>query len=110
METFDYGTRKARKQHKCDYCNGLINKGEEYNYSVHKMDDVYTWKAHKHCDELTKLLEMDFDREEGLSKDDFYEYVNDYFHSEFSLEDKAKLAYQELQPLPPPPVSVGNKP
>ena len=96
METFDYGTRKARKDHKCSYCNGLIKKGEEYEYSVHKMDDVYTWKAHKHCSELVNLLNLEPDMNEGITHDDFYEYINDYFHSEFSLADKAKLAYERL--------------
>ncbi len=80
METFDHGTRKARKEHRCSYCDGIIEKGEEYNYSVHKMDDVYTWKAHKHCSELTELLNMEFG-DEGLTDEDFYEYVNDYFHN-----------------------------
>ena len=40
---------------------------------------------------------MDFDREEGLSDDDFYEYVNEYFHNEFSTADKAKLAYKTIK-------------
>lgn len=97
METFDYGTRKAKKEHKCNYCGGKILKGEEYEYSVHKIDDVYTWKSHKHCAELTKLLNMDFDRNEGLTDDDFYEYINDYFHSEISLADMAIMAYKLLK-------------
>lgn len=40
---------------------------------------------------------MDFDRNEGLTDDDFYEYVNDYFHSEISLADMAIMAYKLLK-------------
>ncbi len=91
METFDSGSRKANKEHKCNYCNGIIEKGEEYYYSVHKMDEVYTWKSHKRCSELVKLLDMEYDME-GLSGESFNEYIAEYIH-DLDYHVKAKFVY-----------------
>ena len=32
---------KARKDHKCDFCLGVIKKGDYYNTATYKSDDIY---------------------------------------------------------------------
>ena len=98
METFDSGKRTARKEHKCNFCNGVIKKGEEYQYSVHKDDEVYTWKSHINCSELVVLLDMEYDYE-GITGDEFCEYLSDYIHSELSYAEKAVIAYDKIKGL-----------
>lgn len=39
----------ARKKHRCEICNGIINKGEKYVSQHCKMDDIYIFKMHTHC-------------------------------------------------------------
>ncbi len=95
MDTLSYGKRKANKDHKCDYCNGIIKKGETYKWSTHVDDDVYTWKAHLHCQELVSLLDIDYGVN-GISQDCFYEYVNEYFQDDHTLSEMAKISYDRL--------------
>lgn len=45
---------KARKEHRCDECGGIIAKGETYSTATYKYDDVYTWKQHLRCSEFQK--------------------------------------------------------
>ena len=52
MELCRQESRKARKEHICDWCGGTINKGEEYDYAAIKNEgEFYTWKNHKRCHE-----------------------------------------------------------
>ncbi len=98
MDTLSYGKRKANKEHKCDFCNGVIKKGETYKCSTHVDDEIYTWKSHLHCMELVSLLKMDYDLE-GITEDCFYEYVNEYFQDEYTLDEKAKMSFDKLSAL-----------
>jgi hypothetical protein len=73
-------TRKARKEHCCDYCGLKIEPGEMYEDATLVYDgDLYHWKSHLSCKELTRELDM-FDGcdEEGLSGEAFQEYVDNY--------------------------------
>lgn len=66
------------KEHICDFCNQKIEKGIKYNNSTCKFDSiVYSWKAHMSCFDLTGILAMEGD--EGITSDDFWEYVTDAF-------------------------------
>lgn len=68
---------KAIKNHQCNYCLQQIEKGTKYQKSVLKYDYIYTWKNHIHCQEIAEKLNM-FDEcgDEGLTTDDFLEYIN----------------------------------
>ena len=79
MEVIEHGERKARTQHKCSFCGGIIAKGETYFYQKITGDELYTWKSHKRCDKLTRTLDME-PSDEGLTDDDFRECVNDAWH------------------------------
>lgn len=92
MEVMKSGQRKARKNHKCDYCYGVIHKNEAYDNTTCTCDNyVYDWKSHKRCLEIARKLRM-FDEcyGEGLSGDEFHEIIEDRFitwHSENNTEE-----------------------
>lgn len=68
---------KARKEHRCDFCNDKIVIREKYIKSTHIYEgQVYDWKTHKHCSELATELNMYDDCDEGLTQDIFMEIVN----------------------------------
>jgi len=73
-------TVTARKPHRCDWCGLPINKGEKYHYAVYKYDgSVYSWKNHISCGVLVSDLDMVDDCDEGVTEDDFREFVWTYF-------------------------------
>ena len=78
-EILDEKDRKARKEHRCNFCGLPINKGNMYNRQVAKIDDVYTWKSHLHCNEIASRLNMYEDCwDEGVTTDNFHEIVTNY--------------------------------
>ena len=78
METLTYQTdTKAKKEHSCDFCGEKIRVGETYSKSTHKHEgSVYDWKTHKHCSDLATQMKMYDECEEGVTQDDFIEYVS----------------------------------
>lgn len=71
--------RKANKGHRCNWCHGIIQKGEEYEYSTHKNDgEIYTWKNHLKCHELVDGINMWDYADDGLSDDNFGEALQEY--------------------------------
>lgn len=88
---------KANKEHYCDFCNGVIRKGEKYNVSTHSYEgDIYNWKSHKHCDYLVDKLNIEDENGYGITMDDFIESVSekhfDLLISQFSDEDIKKYS------------------
>lgn len=81
METLQNPTEtKAIKEHRCSFCGVKIVIGEKYMKSVHIYDNIYTWKAHKYCHDLSHDLNMYDDCDEGVTQDDFVESVREYHH------------------------------
>ena len=85
----------ARKPHRCDWCGGIIEKGEEYVRNTLKYDNEapYDWCSHKDCEEIVRVLDMSqvCADSDGISADDFEEIVYDAYL--FLIETK------ELQPM-----------
>lgn len=80
METISRTKPKARKEHKCDWCNGTINKGEIYERSFLKYNDIYVWKNHMRCSEIANKLSMFDDcNDYGLDEDTFHELIENEF-------------------------------
>lgn len=73
---------KANKEHRCDFCNGKINKGDKYLKSTHKSDgDIYDWKTHDYCSELASKMKMYDDADEGVTQEMFMENVSEAHYS-----------------------------
>jgi len=80
METIQYPTEtKAIKNHRCDFCLGVIEKGSKYLKSVHKYDVVYSWKTHKKCSEIASKLNMYDNCDEGVTSEDFIEIIREEY-------------------------------
>lgn len=97
MEIISQETRKAHKEHQCDWCYGVIEKGETYDHASCKQDgDVYTWKNHKRCMEIAHELRM-FDEcdDYGLDSDSFVEYINEYYFRLIDENDTTVRTFSE---------------
>lgn len=91
---------KARKEHSCDYCNGLIKIKETYRSVFISDDYAYTWKSHLSCDALVDKLNMiDYSNGEGISEELFVDTVINKFYniqSDFPTPDlKANLNFND---------------
>jgi len=95
MQIIEEGKHIARKEHTCNFCGGVINIGEEYDYQKNKQDGEFnTWKSHLKCIELSHALKMYDDiYDEGLTSDDFYEYINETI-KDLSLKEKIDILYE----------------
>lgn len=79
METLEWKDRKARKEHYCDFCSGIIQKGEVYDWSKHVNDGkLYEWKSHKKCSFLCGELWDYADPDEGMDEETFRESMHDF--------------------------------
>lgn len=90
-ETIGHKIVKARKEHKCEWCLGIINIGDDYHRSGILVDgSVTTWRNHDGCLRIAQELKMFDDVDYGLSGEDFretikYEYqdIMSEFHNDF---------------------------
>ena len=78
MSTVIWSSRpKARKQHVCENCGRVIDRGEVYKRlrALDEDGDPYTWKECAHCSAFVTLYIDDFaDRYEGFCQDDIREW------------------------------------
>jgi hypothetical protein len=79
MNTLSQRTPKAKKEHRCDYCNGTIQVGEVYNYSAHTDGMFYAWKSHLDCQSIAHELNMWEWVDEGLDSDSFQEFIRERY-------------------------------
>lgn len=78
LETISTTWRTALKEHRCNYCDGIIRPGERYEYSVNKFDgDIYEWKSHEKCAFIAGEIWDYADPDEGMDSDCFYEACSD---------------------------------
>jgi len=70
---------KAKKEHKCDFCLGIIEKGTTYLKSVYVYDSIYSWKTHEKCSKIADELKMYDECDEGVTTEDFHEFINDRY-------------------------------
>lgn len=90
IDVINSKTPIARKQHRCDYCSGIIEKGEKYQNDTIVFDgSIYTWKSHLHCMHLTSEMHG-YETDEGLNPDDFQRWIDDYvyeYHYDYEKDD-----------------------
>lgn len=106
MITLRTNKPKARKKHVCNFCFGIIKKGEVYANQVNVHDnELYHWKSHKKCSLIANKLNM-YDDVEGLDADSFQEFIHCEYN-EINPEGKHKnfdsilnyvIDHHEIQP------------
>ena len=94
MDILKTTIHKAHKQHRCNYCNGLILPNERYEAQVIKGDYFYTWKSHISCQKIAFKLQMFDNCDQGVTSDDFHEYISEEY---MKLQgDKENYDYPEF--------------
>ena len=81
MESSSITRRKARKNHKCDWCGLTILKGEIYEIqAIFDSGTAFSWKNHIACSELATSLNMfNYNCGEGLSHNDFCDHIVEFY-------------------------------
>ena len=70
----DSKDRKAKKEHRCDLCGEIIQKGEIYYWSKNIYDGtIYEWREHKKCQSICGAIWDYVDPDEGMSDQDFHD-------------------------------------
>lgn len=90
METIDSNkNKKARKDHTCDFCLGVIKKDELYNWQklVSVDHGIYEWKSHKHCIEVASYYDLFDNGEDGLTQMSFSDAICDIYSDKYN-DDK----------------------
>lgn len=73
-------TPVARKEHRCNFCGGVISVGEKYNRQTNVYDGrVDDWVSHCECSKLACELDMFDDCDEGLDDDGFIDNLISMF-------------------------------
>jgi hypothetical protein len=78
MEHLKTTKPKARKKHQCDYCQGIVEKGEIYQRDVFVTEGtVYNWISHLYCEKLSEKMQAhdDYNTNEGVSHGQFEQFV-----------------------------------
>lgn len=100
MNTIRQKHVKARKPHHCDLCGCVIQKGEVYEHQVNVSGgDVYDFKAHLHCQDLSSAIWNYVDPDEGMTDAYFQDAVQslaDTFYCRFHC-DKWNKEKQECE-------------
>ena len=97
MDILSTSTPKAKKDHKYNYCGFVISKVEKYIHTAIKGDYLYVWKSHFRCEAIAWKLKMFDECDEGVTENDFYEYINEKYLSLLSDEnDKLKTFGERL--------------
>ena len=66
---------KAKKEHKCFHCNGIIKIGEKYHYAAALYcGDFSTVKSHISCSELLNLA-LEYEQDNEYDNCSVYEYI-----------------------------------
>jgi len=85
---------KARKQHKCCECGGVIGKGEEYEYISGKWDYFDQFKTCEKCADLRDSLMGVLCPAFGDLRESYLEYLNEMLAFKYD-EEKDMYIYPE---------------
>lgn len=82
MEFYNSRIVTARKDHKCDLCNGLIRKNEKYHRYAGKYDgDFFDNKYHLTCQNIINAF-CDDTGDNEYSED----YIADWLHDKYCTD------------------------
>lgn len=98
MDILSIFTRKARKEHKCNWCSQSIKKGEIYEVQRNLDEGLfYTWKSHLKCSEVFDKLSMgDFHDGDGVNEIEFMHVINSFLDDNLSIKEFEELKDEEL--------------
>lgn len=87
----------ARQDHRCDFCGGVIHKGEKYNRQAIAEDGrVWTWKSHEVCKYIAHEINDGYC--DGISEEYFKEQVGELYRDTFGVDcDFSQEALQKLR-------------
>lgn len=89
MELISATQPKANKDHVCNWCKGVIKRGEIYDKACCKDDYIYTWKNHLKCSKLCDDLEMyDNNWGDGVDSESFMSSVYCFLQDNMTEEEK----------------------
>lgn len=93
METISTVKRKARKQHKCDFCGLPIQIGETYELQINSSEGtLYSWKSHLSCNEIAGKLDMYDYCDDGLDGEGFKENIRTEY--QYIMQSKFNEIYE----------------
>lgn len=100
MDILSNRKSKARKDHRCDFCHSMIEKGEVYDRQVVKDQQLYTWKTHLDCTQIAHKLNMYQNAADagydGVNDDFFMEEINEEYRRLFDDNyDGIKRSFRE---------------
>jgi len=59
MDTISYPKlTTANKEHKCNFCRGVISKGDKYYKATYVDSGIYDWNTHPSCSSIADKLRM----------------------------------------------------
>jgi len=105
MESLSKSKPIAKKEHRCDFCGGIIRVGERYEKQTIVDGCIYDFKTHESCEKVAIELDMYDDYyccDDGLSGEEFEENINEYVrehHYDESIGDISEewnLTFPEL--------------
>ena len=93
LETLSDSKPRAKKEHRCDWCGGIIKKGEIYHKSNLKCyGELYSWKNHVKCSWICSQLNMSHEGN-GITDEDFMDYVYEFLRDSMSEEEYDNLDF-----------------
>lgn len=103
----------AKKEHRCQYCGGVIKVGKKYMRQTNVYEwHIYDWICHCDCEKIASELDM-FGRtwRDGIDADEFNEFVwNAIYELRQNDEEAENMTTQEaIQWLLAQPRDVINK-
>ena len=68
---------KARKKYRCDFCDKILEIGEEHTVVTYKEDYIYDFRSCDRCKTYVDeaLNNKDYDWGDGMNNADFREYM-----------------------------------
>lgn len=86
----------ARKEHVCDFCGGIIRKGEKYSNLAFVFDGSITSQTtHQHCQEVFGELCRHFN-ECGVTERDPDDMLNEYADDVLTKEENDEFMRQPI--------------
>ena len=95
-EILSYSNPVARKEHRCDWCFEKIEKDTQYCKTANAYEgSVFTWKNHIHCEKIARELKMFDEYYEGVSEQDFTDYIIEKYNELVGENDLTQRNFSE---------------